>query len=232
MLNFVDYRLKFCKGLSIVKAYKMYNLYISGEVEVLTEGKITMKDVMKAKQALVAADIPASHFVPCTGVMANMFAMDIAACCNTQPCQKEENPMTCDTNTERAYLKRQLEQATYAKRNDLLKMFHVHDTISPRTYAELIDWVKTGKYTLNTKETAKVDAAVAADGWYGSFVDGILWNGRGFTNDWAGYHAAEEVRVQQQTIAERIIMTGTAAEGLAALQAFEAWLPTPATPAN
>lgn len=133
-------------------------------------------------------------------------------------------------NDPHTYLKQRIREVYYNHRDTNTKTFHIHDFTGPRTYAELIEWVKNGKYTLDAKATAKVDAsALAGDFYQFSLFDGIVWNGRGFTSDYDGYKAAEKDLTKAMTAAVDIVVTGDPAAGLAALQAFETWTPTVAT---
>ena len=144
--------------------------------------------------------------------------------CAKPHCKEEENSMTTQ-NTERDYLRRELTNVSYAKEDELAKMFRIHNLDTPQTYKDLIDAIKNGKYTLDEKVTKKVDAYIeehGRSGW-GPFY-GIKFN-LDNAPDYDGFHKAIAERNRQRTIAERIIMTGDAAAGLKALQDFEAWTP-------
>lgn len=134
-----------------------------------------------------------------------------------------------DTAKEREFLQKELAIANYPKQNELRKVFNLHADNTPKTYKEMIDIIKTGKYTIDPKIAKKVDAFDTSDNGndisdfhYGPMY-GIVWPGP--VADWDGYHAAEGEKAKQYSTAERIIMTGDAAAGLKALQDFEAWLP-------
>jgi len=135
---------------------------------------------------------------------------------------KEQEGTTPMNNTypERDYLNRRLSDVRTNHRIALQKQFHIHDHTGPHTYKELIDWVKNGKYTLDEKLTKIVDTN---DEWRHEPFYGIVWTGRGFTNDFAGFEVAEEALQKAYTKAKDIINTQYPEHGLEALREFEAW---------
>lgn len=114
-----------------------------------------------------------------------------AQCGQANKVKEEENSMT--QNNERNYLNCRVNDVYYNHASALRKQFHVGENTGPQTYAELIKWIKDGKYTLDAKVTKKIDAIVEDEVYFGTPTDGIVWNGRGFTNDFDGYHAAMKV---------------------------------------
>lgn len=138
-------------------------------------------------------------------------------------CKEQEGKTQMNTNTERDYLARRVETVYYELEAGLAKQFHLHGNTNPPTYKQMIDWVKNDKFTLDVKITAKIDAIEADEPYYGSFLDGIVWNGAGFSADREGYNVARKVLVTARTTARDIVMTQDATAGLAALNAFEAW---------
>lgn len=141
---------------------------------------------------------------------------------------------TSDTATQRDYLLSRLSNAAYPKYNELDKLFHRFVDNTPKTYKDLIDAIKNDKFTIDAKIAKRVDAAADAErdedecnyNYRGPFY-GIVWAGDQF--DDKAWLAARNESEKQQRAAKDIIMTGDAAAGLAALQAFEAWLPTKET---
>lgn len=138
-----------------------------------------------------------------------------------KPNKEVENTMA---NTERDYLMNQLREVGYTKIRALEIQFRMYNSEHPNTYKELIDAIKNDAYTLDTKATARVDVMVTEDDEllpWGPFY-GIKFN-LPTAPDRDGYAAANKEFVKQRATAERVIMTGTPAEGLKALQDFEAW---------
>ena len=151
-------------------------------------------------------------------------------CCNVP--QKKEQTMACETDTQvqRRYFLDRLMNAGYVKLDELTKMFHLYDMTKPTSYKELIDWIKNDKFTLDTKVTAKIDVDIENNNFYCSPFDGIVWNGRGFINDFDGYAAAKAGMDKARTSAKDTIMSAaTGADMAKAVADFEAWTPTPAT---
>lgn len=140
-----------------------------------------------------------------------------------------------DASVTRDYLLTRLAKADYPKYREFRKLFNLYVDNTPKTYKEMIDIIKSGTYTLDEKITKRVDAAQADfDEVEGdedlNFVSpwgplyGIVWPGP--KSDQKGYDAAVKENGTRYTAAKDAIMVGTAAEGLAAIQAFEAWTPT------
>ena len=153
-------------------------------------------------------------------------------CCEDMPLKKKEQTMACETDTQvqRRYFFDRLMNAGYVKLDELAKMFHLYDSTKPTSYKELIDWIKNDKFTLDTKVTAKIDVDIENNNFYCSPFDGIVWNGRGFINDFDGYAAAKAGMDKARTSAKDTIMSAaTGADMAKAVADFEAWTPTPAT---
>lgn len=134
-----------------------------------------------------------------------------------------------DAAVQRDYLLNRLSKAQYPKEQSFTKLFNLYVDNTPKTYKELIDAIKNDKFTLDPKAVKKVDKFSDEDNEYpegfnpfGAFF-GIVWEG--LTPDPEGYQAAVKELCKQATAAKDIIMTGDAADGLKALQDFEAWLP-------
>lgn len=137
-----------------------------------------------------------------------------------------------DTAVTRDYLLKRLASADYPKDCELRKFFNLYVNNTPKTYKEMIDIIKAGTYTIDPKIAKKIEAL--GDGDEEGFCDhygpmyGIVWPGP--QADFKGLEAAVKEKTKQYTAAKDIIMTSGPSFGLIALQNFEAWLPTPATP--
>lgn len=135
-----------------------------------------------------------------------------------------------DAATQRDYLISRLQNARYPKQDEMRKIFNLGVDNTPKTYKDLIDVIKKGKYTLDEKITKKIDDQLANEddeddicfGRYSPFY-GIIWPGP--KQDYDGYHKAIEELGKQSQAAQDTIMVSDAAEGLKAIQKFEAWLP-------
>lgn len=145
------------------------------------------------------------------------------------------NPKS-DEAIQREYLIGRLESASYPKREKLTDLFNLYVNNAPKSYKELIDAIKNDKFKLDAKRTARIDQRLEDldddEPYYGGIdaYDGILWDGP--QPDTKGYGAATVEMQKQYTASKDAIMTGDAAAGLAALQAFEAWLPETGAKAN
>lgn len=135
-----------------------------------------------------------------------------------------------DAATQRDFLLKELASADYPKDRELQKVFNLNVNNTPKTYKEMIEIIKAGKYTIDPKIAKKVEAYDTSDDgndlddYHYSAMYGIIWPGP--VADWDGYRTAEVEKTKQYSAAKRIIMTGDAADGLKALQSFEAWLPS------
>lgn len=130
---------------------------------------------------------------------------------------------TTTTPDERkaAYLQMQLSDASYRKQNELSEHFKLDLQAAPRSPAELIQWAKDGWFKYNS-------CAVNEDGsWkdensarWQPPASYILWDNP--NRDTSGYYAAYKKLDDATRKAERLITVGTPAEGLKALEEFEA----------
>lgn len=133
-----------------------------------------------------------------------------------------------DMATSRDYFLNRLAAAEYPKDAELVKMFNLNVDNSPKNYKQLIDAIKGGKYTIN-KQVEKAFEASEEDGKdiYWGATHGIIWDGP--QADYEGYEKASEEKSKQETIARDAIMAAaTAGDMKAAVEAFEAWMPTTA----
>ncbi len=224
------------------------------------QDKLTLSDFYKAKEALEKANVKCTHvwldewhsFQDIEKTMLCKYDSICAiattcpapqAClptptnygygvkCKAKSCEKQEVENTMNTNSERDYLARRLENVAYGK--DFSMLFNLNSPTTPSTYKELIDWIKNGKYELDEKRTKFIDATIEnQDGsWYGNAFDGIKFTANP-QPDFDGYAKAKVEAKKLHQNAKDIIMTADAAAGLKALQDFEAWMPTVGTPAN
>ena len=134
-----------------------------------------------------------------------------------------------DTATSRNYLVDRLGNARYPKLSELREFFNLRVDNTPKTYKELIDAIKNDKFTIDKRVAAKLEAREEDDEDSFTFdgaLYGIIWDGP--QADFKGYEAAEGEMTKQFTKAKDVVMVKSAEDGLAAIEAFEAWLPTKA----
>lgn len=117
-----------------------------------------------------------------------------------------------ESETQRSYLVDRLRTAFRTKDAALERKFGLRDDEEPRTFDEMIQRIKDGKYRL-------------ADGYKS---DQKLWEGpqyyirwRSVDKDQAGYDAAETILKTAYQAAMDIIKVKSLDDGLVALQAFE-----------
>lgn len=240
-------------------ARKMYNQYVN--IEKTVKNSCDINDFYKANAALAKANVPCSkpawpsvvttdytHFelatiattewntkpcypkpIPIKGRVADLVILDDMICEK----QQGNNPMT-DTEISRSYLTQRLEAVSRTKRNELPSIFNLYASTAPKSYKELIDWVKNDKFKLDAKMVKRIDASIDENGgdYYGSFLDGIIFTGAAKVPDNDGFNAAEKERVLKAQAVKDVIYTADAATALKALQDFEAWTPTSTTVAN
>lgn len=146
-------------------------------------------------------------------------------------CLQEGNNPMCNSNTkteaqtQRDYLDKRLTQAAMQKNEDFQKTFKVNNPEMPSTYKELIDAIKNDKFEVDKKAAGRVDDYVEEEGrYYGSSFDGIKWK-LDNSPDFDGYREAQNQAEKQRTVVKDAIMGGVYADGLKAIQDFEAWTP-------
>jgi len=134
-----------------------------------------------------------------------------------------------DTAVTRDYLLKRLASADYPKDVELLKFFNLYVDNTPKTYKDMIAIIQAGTYTIDPKIAARVAANEAdADDEdecafpFGPF-HGIIWPGP--VADRKGFESALVEKEKQYRAAKDAVMVSDAATGLAAIQAFEAWMP-------
>jgi len=135
-----------------------------------------------------------------------------------------------EESIQREYLLDRLMSAYYPKTREMVKVFNLHVDNTPKTYKELIEAIKKGKYTLDEKITKRIDDKIedmdddeCYCGDHGSPFYGIIWDGP--QPDQKGYEAAIKDIDKMYRAVKDTIMVSDAAEGLKALQKFEAWMP-------
>lgn len=134
----------------------------------------------------------------------------IAPCppCGMNKKEKGNNPM----DDKVFYLKNRIDEIAYAFDIAFEKQFGVG---VPQTFADLVTAITDGKYTAPTDVSKR----------YGIF-DGVKWG------DQAGYALAiAAMKVQKKIATDTVMVKDPATDGLAALQAFEAWTYTAPTTA-
>lgn len=205
MLSFNEYRKINRLSHSRRRAREMWNMYIEGE-----------KEIMNLNQDFAKTTVGVSF--SCTPMPAFPVAQfDVG-------CQKQEVENTMTANTEREYLTRRLRQIQTNKRSELALQFKLYENTSPKTFRELLDWVKNDKYEIDTKRAKFIDGCVEDNQDYnfcGCF-DGLIWTGRGKV-DREGYLVAEKALGKAYQDALDIVQTSEAAAGLTAMQEFDAW---------
>lgn len=206
-----------------------------------------MEDFMKAKKALEATNklvtgglhlkfAPLPKAVPCVEVPFGSLPGEYIKKEGKTPMRYNEtnayasvSAPKSDIAIQRDFLLSQLADAWYPKDRELENFFNLHVDNTPKTYKEMIDAIKNDKFKIDPKAKKIIEAEADDEdeelpcGYWGPMY-GIIWDGP--VADREGYHKARDEARKQKTAAERIIMTSDGAAGLAALQAFEAWLPT------
>ena len=141
-------------------------------------------------------------------------------------------PATSSADKTQQYLASRLREIQRRKRFDAESTFNLYVRTSPRTFVEMIDWIKNGKFEIDKRAQRTYNAALEdADGdaskieWYYESDYGINWTGAP-KNDYAGYEAFIKLMNAEAQKVKDIINVMPAEQGLAALQAFEAWEPT------
>ncbi len=166
----------------------------------------------------------------------------VSGACNTFVAKQEEkvNAMHCyqmPTNTTvqlnapaeynaereaREHLRERLHVTFHAKDRELSKKFGLMDEAAPRTTKDMVARIKEGKFTLSKyAEDQEDDEGCDYNDMY-DVVRHIRWRDPAVKEDRAGYKAAYAELSKAHDAAKDAIMVGTPAEGLKALQEFEA----------
>lgn len=209
---------------------------------------LSMNDFNKACKALQAANVPGHSFIsilpkatcPCGEVPFGYFPCEEMKKEGKTPMKNYNDSYACasvstaksDTAVTRDYLLNRLENARYPKERGFTDTFNLYVDNFPKTYKELIDVIKNGKYTIDSKIEKQLAAVEAdpSDSWYAGAFAGFIWDGP--KADRPGYDQAVKDLKDRQIKARDTIMVKDADAGLAALEAFEAWTPTVATTVN
>lgn len=110
------------------------------------------------------------------------------------------------------YLKNRIDEISYGFDNAFEKQFGVSP---PKTFADLVTAITDGKYTAPVGER---------DGY--NLFNGVKWG------DQAGYTlAVAAMKVEKKIATDTIMVKDPATDGLAAMQAFQAWTYTAPTTA-
>lgn len=117
--------------------------------------------------------------------------------------QEEENSMAY--NNEKNYLNNLLNEKWHDKRNELAKQFNINGRTEPRNFREMLDWVKTDKFTIDAKIAKIIDHRIDEDECVHYPVTyGITWNALP-ARDIDGFSkASNELDKQRERIAARI----------------------------
>lgn len=170
--------------------------------------------------------------------------------------QKGNNPMRVEYNTptasasvinsksdeayQREYLLTELDIITRctwrdAKYAELNKLFRISTPSNPTSSKALLDAIQNGKFTVDEKKLARAEKFDSDPDDFDFDEDdgtglGNLFYGITFTDypkpDRKGYDLAVKEYEKAKDNTKRKIIVGTPAEGLDALLALEAWLPT------
>ena len=167
---------------------------------------------------------------PFTNTFVTTNGANVSLLCDVKQ-EKEETAMSIEQNTL-DYLSRRVESTFYGLHSELADTFNLYKDNKPKTYKELIAAIKGDKFKLDAKRTKRIDEYFSdgdedEDCFY-SFrgsLDGIIWDGP--QPDRKGYDKAIEDLSKAKTDTMDTIRVITDEEKrLAALKAFEAWVPS------
>lgn len=123
---------------------------------------------------------------------------------------------TTETQDQRKYLERRLQEVYSDKREGLEATFGLFDDDCPTSVTDLAERLKEGKYTLRTGDKYQF--------WH--WTDLIQWRDPAKKQDHDGFKAAlEELKALKQKSLD-IIKIEDPKAGLDAVKALEAWTPT------
>jgi hypothetical protein len=159
-----------------------------------------------------------------------MWIEECSACCKPNPpkSKREEHQMqdirlnvnstTSPTYSpeqeSREYLCNRLSAAYFSKDADLERAYGLRNDSLPETPQEMVDRILAGKYVINKREYG--------DDYYGDLLDYFSWRDPAIKKDRDGYDAAHKILKAAHNKASDQIYVLSAAEGLKALQEFEA----------
>lgn len=152
---------------------------------------------------------------------------------NLAPAASASMSTKSDVAIQRDYLMSRLNEldssVRYGKmRQKLRDAFFLDVNNTPKTSAALIEAITSGKFKVDERK-AKLQAAgddydEDTDEYFGGPLGAITWDGP--TPDRTGFDAALETLKAQLKTAQDTIIVKSPDEGLAAIQALEAWTPT------
>jgi hypothetical protein len=123
------------------------------------------------------------------------------------------SPTYSPEQESREYLRSRLLAAYFSKDADLERAYGLRDDSSPETPQEVVDRIIAGKYVINKKDEGD---------YYCELLDYIYWRDPAIKKDREGYDAAHKILKAAHNKASDQVMVLSAAEGLKALQEFEA----------
>jgi hypothetical protein len=182
-----------------------------------------VKAFMKPYAVKQHKDGSTSEYYLESDILGNMPAVAVEAPC--KPKKKKGETMRfsydddlCDAPTtspaaERAYLSNRLSVATDVKDAETAKAFGLGPRPFPTSPEELVKLIQDGHFKFKNEETK--------DSYAYDPRNQIIWGDPELKEDRPGFEAALEKVFAARTDAMDIIATGTPAEGLAALKAFE-----------
>lgn len=122
---------------------------------------------------------------------------------------------------KRNHLIEQLRHALYSKENEAVKVFNLHTDNSPKNFRELLSAIKDGKFTIDEKLAAKIDAKILNDeNFYGSPFQGIIWDGP--KSDYEGHTDFTKALYVEFGKAKDEVLVLDLEKGLEALRRFQA----------
>lgn len=121
-----------------------------------------------------------------------------------------------DTQAQKSYLNHRLWNVSNEKETEIRKIFGLTDDGRPTSAKELVDRITAGKYVLGDRQD---------DYTYDPLMF-IEWRDPAVKKDPDGAAAAMKIKEEKSTDVEDIIMTGSSIDALAAIKAFQAWVPT------
>lgn len=133
---------------------------------------------------------------------------------------------TTETQDQRKYLQRRLEDIYYMKERPLFAAFGLTDDEAPTTPKELKARIADGKFTIIGLPKDDEDEDDFDDCFYGSWSRLIRWRDPAKKADQDGYEAARKALKNEYQKAMDTIKIDDVKAGLEAVKALEAWEPT------
>lgn len=169
-----------------------------------------------------------------------------ASTINIAPAASASVTQKTDLQNQREYLQGRLSEVRSSFRygtlhNKMRDAFAIDINNTPKTAKELIDGIKSGKFTLDEDKMAVQDVVIGTgDEIYDRDQDVYVYpsdplyamNWGGLSPDRVGYEKAKASFEDGMKAAADTIMIGDPTSALAAIQALEAWTPPAAAAAN